>query len=179
VSAPVSSLDRIETERLIGERPNVEHADALCVLMLHPDVLRTTWFRPEPPTRSYIVDKLAGDIEHWDRHGFGPWLWRDRADGEIVGRGGLKHTTATGIDEVEIGWTIHPDRWGQGLATELAQTSVRTAFGELDLDEVIAYTGSDNIASWRVMEKAGMQFDREIVAAGLPQVLFRARRDHR
>jgi RimJ/RimL family protein N-acetyltransferase len=179
VSDPVGAFDLIETERLIGERPSAGHADELCVLMLHPDVLRTTWFGPEPPTRSYIVDKLAGDIEHWDRYGFGPWLLRDRANGEMVGRGGLKHTMATGIDEVEIGWTIHPDRWGEGLATELARASVRTAFGELGLDEVIAYTASDNVASWRVMEKAGMEFDREIVAVGLPQVLYRARRDHR
>ncbi len=176
---PVGTIGRIDTERLIGERPSVEHADELCVLMLHPDVLRTTWYQPEPPTRSHIVDKLAGDIEHWDRYGFGPWLWRDCANGEMVGRGGLKHTMATGIDEVEIGWSIHPDRWGEGLATELARASVRTAFGELDLDEVIAYTATDNIASWRVMEKVGMEFDGEIVAAGLRHVLYRARRDNR
>jgi RimJ/RimL family protein N-acetyltransferase len=177
VSDSASSLDRVDTERLIGERPSTERVDELCVLMLHPDVLRTTWFGEEPATRSHIVDKLTGDIEHWDRYGFGPWLLYDRATGELVGRGGLKHTIATGIDEVEIGWSIHPDRWGEGLATELARASVRTAFEELDLDEVIAYTATDNVASWRVMEKAGMEFDREIVAVGLPHVLYRARRD--
>ena len=173
----MTDVDRIVTERLIGERPGADDADELCVLMLHPDVLRTTWYDPEPPTRSHIVDKLAGDIEHWDRYGFGPWLLRDRAHGELVGRGGLKHTTATGVDEVEIGWSIHPDRWGEGLATELARASVRTAFDVLGLDGVIAYTANDNVASWRVMEKAGMEFDGEIVAAGLPHVLYRARRD--
>lgn len=173
----MSAIDRIETERLVCERPRTEQADELCLLMLHPDVLRTTWYEPEPPTRSHIVSKLVGDIEHWERYGFGPWLLRVRAAGELVGRGGLKHTTATGVDEVEIGWTIHPDRWGAGLATELARASVRTAFDVLGLDEVIAYTAPDNIASWRVMEKAGMQYDREIIAAGLPHVLYRAQRD--
>jgi ribosomal-protein-alanine N-acetyltransferase len=81
------------------------------------------------------------------------------------------------VDEVEIGWSIHPDRWGEGLATELARASVQTAFDVLGLDGVIAYTANDNIASWRVMEKAGMEFDREIIAVGLPHVLYRARRD--
>ena len=47
----------------------------------------------------------------------------------------------------------------------------------LGLDDVIAYTANDNIASWRVMEKAGMEYDGEIVAVGLPHVLYRARRD--
>jgi [ribosomal protein S5]-alanine N-acetyltransferase len=173
----VTALDRIVTERLIGERPSFEDAEALSALMLHPDVLRTTWYDPDPPTRGHIADKLAGDIEHWDRYGFGPWLWRDRSNPELIGRGGLKHTTVTGIDEVEIGWTIHPDRWGEGLATELAQASVQSAFDVLGLDGVIAYTANDNIASWRVMEKAGMQYDREIIAVGLPHVLYRAQRD--
>jgi ribosomal-protein-alanine N-acetyltransferase len=172
----VSAIDRVETKRLICGRGRSEHADELCVVMLHPDVLRTTWFEPEPPTRSYVVAKLAGDIEHWERYGFGPWLLRDRAGGEMVGRGGLKHTTVSGVDEVEIGWTIHPGRWGEGLATEMARESVQTAFDVLGLEEVIAYTATDNIASWRVMEKAGMAFDREIVAVGLPHVLYRARR---
>ena len=156
------------------ERGRPEHADELCGLMLHPDVLRTTWIDPEPPTRAHIVDKLVGDIEHWDRYGFGPWLLRDRAGGEMVGRGGLKHTTATGVDEVEIGWTIHPARWGEGLATELARASIQTAFGELDLDALIAYTSPDNVASWRVMEKVGMVFEREITHSGLPHVVYRA-----
>ena len=173
----MTDLDRIVTERLVGERPRAENADELCALMLHPDVLRTTWYDPDPPTRSHIVVKLAGDIDHWDRYGFGPWLLRDRSDAQLVGRGGLKHTTASGVDEVEIGWSIHPDRWGEGLATELARASVRAAFDVLGLDDVIAYTANDNVASWRVMEKAGMQYDREIVAVGLPHVLYRARRD--
>jgi [ribosomal protein S5]-alanine N-acetyltransferase len=171
------ALDRIETERLVCDRPTAEDADQLCRLMLHPEVLRTTWYEPEPPTQAHIVDKLAGDIEHWDRYGFGPWMLRDRGGGEILGRGGLKHTTATGVDEVEIGWSIHPDRWGEGLATELARASVQAAFDVLGLDEVIAYTAPDNVASWRVMEKAGMEYDHEIVAVGLPHVLYRARRD--
>jgi [ribosomal protein S5]-alanine N-acetyltransferase len=142
--------------------------------MLHPDVLRTTWFEPQPPTRSYVVDKLAGDMQHWERHGFGPWLLRDRAGGELVGRGGLKHTTATGVDEVEIGWTIDPARWGEGLATELARASINAAFDVLGLDEVIAYTSPDNTASRRVMEKAGMAFESEFAYEGMPQVLYRA-----
>ena len=179
MSDRVSAIDRLETERLICERGRAEYADELCVLMLDPQVLRTTWFDPEPPTRAHIVDKLAADIAHWERHGFGPWLLRDRDSGEMVGRGGLKHTMVTGLVEVEVGWTILPARWGEGLATELARKSVRTAFDELGLDEVIAYTAPDNVASWRVMEKAGMEFDREIVAAGLPHVLYRLRSDHR
>jgi RimJ/RimL family protein N-acetyltransferase len=174
MSEAAAALDRLETERLVCGRPRPEDGDELARVMLHPDVLRTTWFERQPPTRSYVADKLAGDIEHWERHGFGPWMLRDRAGGELVGRGGLKHTTATGVPEVEIGWTIDPARWGEGLGTELARASVQAAFDGLALDEVIAYTSPDNTASRRVMEKAGMVFEREFAYDGLPQVLYRA-----
>jgi ribosomal-protein-alanine N-acetyltransferase len=176
VSDAAPALDRVETERLVCGRPRVEDAGELAAVMLHPDVLRTTWFEPQPPTSSYVADKLAGDMAHWERYGFGPWLLRDRAGGELVGRGGLKHTTATGVAEVEIGWTIDPARWGDGLGTELARASVQAAFDRLGLDEVIAYTSPDNTASRRVMEKAGMEFEREFAYEQLPQVLYRARR---
>jgi RimJ/RimL family protein N-acetyltransferase len=176
VSEPAAALDRLETERLVCGRPRIGDADELLRVMLHPDVLRTTWFEPQPPTRAYVVDKLAGDLQHWERHGFGPWLLRDRAGGELVGRGGLKHTAATGVPEVEIGWTIDPARWGEGLGTELARASVQAAFGGLALDEVIAYTSPENTASRRVMEKAGMVFEREFAYDGMTQVLYRAQK---
>ena len=52
------------------------------------------------------------------------WLLRDRSTGEMVGRGGLQHTFVAGLDEVEAGWAIVPERWGEGLATELAHACV-------------------------------------------------------
>jgi RimJ/RimL family protein N-acetyltransferase len=100
---------------------------------------------------------------------------RDRETGEMVGRGGPQWTNASGVGEIEIGWVIVPERWGGGLATELAWASLEVAFGPLGLDEVIAYALPDNIASLRVMEKTGFVYEREIVAAGLPHVLYRRR----
>jgi RimJ/RimL family protein N-acetyltransferase len=172
----VSEIDRIETERLVCERVRAEDADELAQLMLHPDVVRTTWLDVDPPTHADVVEKVVGNARHWQRHGFGPWMLRDRATGKLVGRAGLQHTMTTGVDEVEVGWAIMPDRWGEGLATEVARTSVDVAFGPLGLDEVIAFTAPDNIASWRVMEKAGFVHEGEFAHFGLPHVLYRSRR---
>ena len=61
---------------------------------------------------------------------------------------------------------------GSGPATELAQASVDVAFDELGLREVVAFTLPDNVASRRVMEKAGLRYEREIVHVGLPHVLY-------
>ena len=62
---------------------------------------------------------------------------------------------------------------GEGLATELAFTAVDVGFEALELERLIAFTLPHNIASRRVMEKAGFTYEREIVHATLPHVLYR------
>ena len=171
------SPERIETARMRGERLRLDHGPELEHLLLDPRITPTMWARDEPPTREDIKAGLRDKLRHWESYGFGQWLLRDRASGEMVGRGGPQWTRASGTDEVEIGWVIVPERWGEGLATELAWASLEVAFGPLELREVIAYTLPHNVASRRVMEKTGFAYEREIVHEGLRHVLYRRRVD--
>ena len=91
----------------------------------------------------------------------------------MVGQGGLQTSFIAGVDEVEVAWAIVPERWGQGLATELARAATEAAFGQLGLPEIVAFTLPENVASRRVMEKSGFEFERGIVHAGLPHLLYR------
>ena len=170
-----STIERLETERMILERLRLEHAPEQMRLLLDPRVSATLWAQPELPTEADVLDGLRAKVDHWDRHGFGMWLLRDRETGEMVGRGGLQYTYTAGLNDVEAGWAVVPERWGQGLATELARACVEVAFGPLGLRELVAFTLPDNVASRRVMEKAGFTYERDIVHAGLPHVLYRRR----
>lgn len=58
-------------------------------------------------------------------------------------------------DEVEIGWHLHPDLWGQGIATEAAATVVGHAHAH-GLTRIVAVTHPDNVASQRVALRLGM-----------------------
>jgi Acetyltransferase (GNAT) domain len=120
-----------------------------------------------------VLRNVDAKVMHWDRYGFGQWLLRERITGAMVGRGGLQLTFVAGCNEVEVGWAIIPERWGQGLATELAVAAVEVAFDDLGVGELVAFTLPDNIASRRVMEKAGFTYERAIVHFGLPHVLYR------
>ena len=170
------TIERIETPRMVLERLRPEHGAEQLQLLLDPRVTATLWPRREhPPTEADVLDGLAYKVEHWECHGFGMWLLRDRDTGEMVGRGGLQYTYTAGLNDVEAGWAIVPERWGQGLATELAHACVEVAFEQLDLLEIVAFTLPTNIASRRVMEKSGFEYERDIVHAGLPHVLYRRR----
>ena len=170
------TIERVETDRMILERLRLEHAAEQLQLLLDRRVSATLWPRAQAPTEADVLDGLAAKVDHWNRHGFGMWLLRDRETGEMVGRGGLQYTYTAGLNDVEAGWAIVPERWGHGLATELAHACVEVAFEQLELLELIAFTLPDNLASRRVMEKSGFVYEREIVHAGLPHVLYRRRR---
>jgi len=56
-----------------------------------------------------------------------------------------------------LGWVIHPDEGGKGLATEAVTELVRHAFEDVGLRRVIAECFADNVPSWRLMERLGMR----------------------
>ena len=160
----------IETDRLRGEPISAEHDEALTALLGDPRVGATMGGTLSPERVAALTAKMA---EHWERHGFGYWVWREKAGGAVVGRGGLHRVHVGGGDEVEVGWAVMPDRWRQGFGAEIGAAAVAHAFGPLGLDEVVAFTIPTNAASRRVMDKLGFAYERDIVYAGMPHVLYR------
>jgi RimJ/RimL family protein N-acetyltransferase len=173
-----TSIERVQTPRLTCERLGLEHVEELTPLLLDPRIVRTLWPREEPPTEEDVAAGTAAKVEHWERYGFGLWLVRDRETGAMVGRGGLQYTYAPGLNEVEAAWAIVPERWGEGLATELAGAAIDVAFDALDLPWIVALALPHNAASRRVMEKTGFTYQRHIDYFGLPHVLYERRPDN-
>jgi [ribosomal protein S5]-alanine N-acetyltransferase len=170
----VIDLGAVDTERMVAERMRPRHQHELSVLLRDPRVARTLWPGETPPSEGQLLHILADKLDHWERYGFGLWLLRDRTTGAMVGRGGLQHTVVGRDGEVEAGWAIVPERWGEGLGTELAHLCIGVAFDKLELEEVIAMALPTNAASRRVMEKAGFAYERDVVYRGLAHVLYRA-----
>jgi RimJ/RimL family protein N-acetyltransferase len=124
-------------------------------------------------SRSDTERYLQLGIEHWRRHGFGIWTFRHRSDGRFVGRAGLRHGQVGGRAEIELLYALLADEWDKGLATEIASALLALADERLGLENVIAFTRPTNRRSRRVMEKAGLIYERDIVHADEPHVLYR------
>lgn len=172
--------ERLQRGRLVYERILPEHAGELEALLLDPRVYATLQHPDDrPPAAADVRAHVLAKHEHWERYGFGLWLLRDGATGELVGRGGLQHTNAVEGEPVEVAWAVMADRWGEGLATELALTSVDVGFLTLELERLFALTLPHNRASRRVMEKSGFAYERDITYVDLPHVLYSRERDPR
>lgn len=162
--------DSLMTERLALSRLR---ADEL------PDYL--SFYRNEQTaatlggTRSanWVQEWLDRQLEHWNQHGYGLWTMRDRASGAFIGRGGLRLAVVEGTPEVEVGYGLLPQWWGQGLAAEMSREALQLGFDGLGLKSIVSFTLPTNLRSRRVMEKLGLRFERDIVWANLPHVLYR------
>jgi ribosomal-protein-alanine N-acetyltransferase len=126
--------------------------------------------------RAYAEDRTRSHARRWVDDGFGLWAAYSLRDNGFVGRGGAQRTELEGVDVVELGWCLRPDRWGQGLATELGRAGLDLAFGAPGVEEVVAFTLPRNAASRGVMHRLGLTYRRDCVHADLPHVLYAAQR---
>jgi ribosomal-protein-alanine N-acetyltransferase len=163
--------DRLDAERPAGE----EHLGFMVELFGDPEVARWHWpgAGPRSPEESGLLHYHSA--EHWAEHGYGWWLWRDRDRDRLVARVGLARTSVEGEPVIELGWSVPVAEQGRGYATEAAIASLGYAFTEAGLERVVSFTWTENLASLRVMEKAGFELDRPIEHANLPHLLYVAR----
>jgi [ribosomal protein S5]-alanine N-acetyltransferase len=166
----VIAVEGFETARLRSEPIGPEHRDGLIALLGDGRVGATLGGVADPAA---VDSQIAAQRAHWAEHGFGWYVFLDRDSGALVARGGPGRCHVAARDEVEIGWTVTPERWNQGIATELGAASIEVAFGPLGLPDVVSFTLVHNLASRRVMEKLGFAYERDTDHAGLPHALYR------
>jgi ribosomal-protein-alanine N-acetyltransferase len=171
----VPLIETFRPDCLIAERLRVEHFDELRRMHRDPRVMAT--LTPAGASNGGVLSDeetqqfLRRHLDHWDRHGYRLWVFRDRADSQFVGRAGLYNTHLGGNDEVELAYALVAEYWSRGLATEMAQAILRLAFERLGMTDIVCFTLTTNWASQRVMEKAGFEYERDVIHAGLPHVL--------
>lgn len=108
--------------------------------------------------------------QHWDTHGFGPWVLD--VGGDFAGFLGLKLVPADMpfAPAVELLYRLLPRFWGQGLATEGSLAARELGFRELHLDTVVAFAVEANTGSRRVMEKIGMVHRSDFNHPSIPEL---------
>ena len=159
----------IKTKRL-GLRPFQQtDLDALAELMANADFMR---FSLGPKTREETAEVLE-KMQTRDRAGepsqFAVTL---HTTGELIGFCGFFCQNVDEVERIEIGYRLHPDYWGQGIATEAARAVRDHAFQVLKLDQVISLIHPDNVASKRVAEKNGMIVEKETTFRGFPTIVY-------
>jgi [ribosomal protein S5]-alanine N-acetyltransferase len=167
----VQNIDNLRTERLTLRRMTVHDLDAVSSLYRDPDAMSMLGGvqSPEESRR-----QAGGLLDHWNKYNFGTWIAIESVSSRFVGIGGTRQVFIQNVAETDIGYMLLKGFWGQGLATELAATSVQIGFAELNFPSLVADPPAAHVPSRRVLEKIGFAFEREFMDwAGVPQALYR------
>jgi RimJ/RimL family protein N-acetyltransferase len=156
----------LETERLLLRHFTEADADALLLMEQEPDVLRYVGRKPLADVDAYRNKIRSVFLPYYAKTGgYGACAIIEKTSGALVGgcslRPGLDSDLvaemAFGPDDVELGFGLRKPSWGKGYATEIARALVRRAFTELGAISLVACVTIDNLASVRVLEKAGLR----------------------
>ena len=160
----------IETPRLLLRHFCAADLEPLAKLMANPDFMRFSGgaFTHEQ-TSAFLFERVIAAAEAGLPSQFAVIF---RENNRLIGYCGFFRQLVDEVDEIEIGYRLHPDYWNRGLATEAARAVRAYAFDVLKLDRVISLIHPENHASRRVTEKNGMTLEKTTVFRGFPAQVF-------
>ena len=83
-----------------------------------------------------------------------------KTTGDLIGLCGLLVQTVDGTQELEVGYSLLPQHWRKGYATEASKKCREFAFENRLVESLISIIQIDNIPSQRVALKTGMYLDK-------------------
>lgn len=179
----------IETERLRLRPFSRGDVDAVYSYRSRPDVAQYLFDHPMTHREcAEAVQLRAGQIA-FSAEGDKILLGVERkSDNRLVGEVSLIWRSLVD-QQAEIGYVLHPDAQGQGIATEAARALLAFGFEVVGLHRIYARCDARNIASAKVMARLGMQeearfrehtqvkgrWDEEVICAILDREWFAPR----
>jgi RimJ/RimL family protein N-acetyltransferase len=160
----------LRTERLLLRQWRDEDVEPLAEIYAQPEYLEHMRTHDVAGTREQL-DRFR---RQWREEGLSHWAAEDAESGLLVGRIGLlrHHDWPLEPDPVEVGWVLHRDWWGRGLATEGGRASMRCWLDELDDERLLSITRPDNRRSRAVMERLGLGYRGETTWHGRDVVWY-------
>jgi [ribosomal protein S5]-alanine N-acetyltransferase len=147
---------RLETTRLVLRSATYSDANSLLKLFSDERVLRYLPPLKQPLTLERMKKAVERRIELESKFGYAPLIVERREDEHFIGNAGLQ--SIEGTTEVEIAYHLLPSEWAKGYATEAAIAILEHGFKNAGLEQIIGICFRENLASARVLEKAGMKF---------------------
>jgi RimJ/RimL family protein N-acetyltransferase len=144
-------------------RLRLEDAAALFELDSDPEVMRFISKGEPTPFLKLQNEILPRILDYYAHHPpQGCWAAHLRQNDEFIGWFHLRPDKIT-PEEMELGYRLKRHVWGRGLATEGSRALAESAFRLWNYDKISARTLLINLASQRVMQKAGLVRQGEFI----------------
>lgn len=165
------NLPEIVLERLVLRRITMDDAGDVFSYARDPEVARfATWdaHRSIEDTRAFLTSVIQG----YGRRDAATWGVVHRAEGRVIGTCGFNGWNRV-HSRAEMGYAFGRRYWNQGLATEAVKAVIAFGFNHSSFNRIEAFCVPENVASARVMEKAGMVYEGLLRQSYLAKGLYR------
>ena len=160
----------LETNRLVLNVIDDSIFDELANLLSNENVHR---YFPKTLDRQESREFLAKVQKRQKEDGVSFWAVIRKDDLRFLGICGLLKQVIDGIEEIEVGYRIDDQFWGNGYGTEAAAGCLHYARNTLGIPSVISLILEENSQSIRVAEKNGLQLEKESMFHGLRHRVYR------
>ncbi len=151
----MTSIPTLETERFRLRAPERRDFDAYAAMWADARVTRYIGGAARDRTTSW--GKFTAMVGMWSLMGYGHWVFTERRSDRFIGSGGM-FWMDRGVPQLEgypeAGWSVTPDWWGSGAASELMTAALIWADATLGT-EIRCIINPGHEASERVAAKLG------------------------
>lgn len=146
----------LHSENLSYVRLNESHFEDFKKLALDPEVMK--YYRQMPKSEAEARESFMKYIHYMNAYPhLGAWAVYSKHENKFLGISVVIHIELRPEHgKYEIGYRLAQSAWGKGYATEIAKALVAYCFNDLNLSEIFGTTNPDNIASQKVLMKAGL-----------------------
>ena len=143
-----------ETERLIVRQFTEEDKDNFFLLSGNETVMQyIRAVSTKEESDAFLLENITAYETNPHK---GRWAVVDRADGSFVGSFAIIPLPSQ-PDKIQLGYSLKPENWGKGYATELTKAGLNYFLNSYSLPEIYGVTETPNTASQKVLLKAGFQ----------------------
>lgn len=168
---------QLHTKRLHFKRYTEEDLPFVLALVKNAQVMNYIG-NGLPQSEEYarqLIRRMLEQYENFDDYGL--HLLVHKETNTYVGHAGIVAQIIDDAFELEIGYWIHPDYWGQGYGKEAAHALAQYADEELELERYIAAIQVGNVGSEKIAKSVGMTLEKIIEMEGKQVQIFKKEND--
>ncbi|WP_282061003.1 GNAT family N-acetyltransferase [Bacillus pumilus] len=150
----------LETERLRLRTMNEHDAPFLYDMLFQDEEVMKYYpsLKDEQQTKEWIAWNQKNDRMYHTSL----WIIEDKETNEPLGQSGIVLQNIEGQTELEIGYMLKKEAWGNGYAAEAAKGCLTYGFDEMKVRRMVSLIRPDNEASIKVALKMGMKKEKTI-----------------
>ncbi len=158
-----------ETERLVVRQYDAEEFENFFRLNGDADVVR---YIRQVQVREEAIDSFQELLtDYQEQPGMGRWAVHLKSNGDFVGSFAII-PIPWAKEKIQLGYAFPPENWGKGFATELTLKGLEHFYKHFTNQEIYGVTEIPNVASQKVLLKAGFVFHDAVTEKGIELYLY-------